>query len=133
MASITVRRLDANGDPLHGNGQACFLSDLDAVAQIISTRLKLLKGEWWENLDAGTPLFQSLLGVSGSGKSPDAAALILTQRILGTPYVNSVSDVATSYNATTRAFRFTCNVQTAFGTVTVTNQNQPGSSASINQ
>src|SRR4051812_33849515 len=108
MPTITYRKLDPNGDPLHGNGQGCFVSDLDAVAQAIRTRLRLLKGEWWESLDSGTPLFQNILGTAGAGKSPSAVALILTSRILGTPYVLSVSDVATSYNPATRAFGFSC-------------------------
>jgi hypothetical protein len=125
MATITYRKLDQNGDPLQGAGQNSFVSDIDAVAQAISTRLKLLQGEWWENLNAGTPLFQSMLGVAGAGRHPETIALLLTERILGTPYVTSVSNVATSYNGGTRAFQFSCQVQTQFGTLTVTNQPTP--------
>jgi hypothetical protein len=129
MATITVRALSATGDPLYGNSQGNFLTDIDAVAQIIGTRLKLLQGEWWENVNAGTPLFQSILGVSGAGGQPDTVALLLKQRILGAPYVLSVSNLTTSYNSTTRAFSFSCQVQTQFGTLTVTNQPTPPSAA----
>lgn len=122
MATITYRKLDSNGDPIQGQGTANFLSDLDAVAQAISTRLKLLQGEWWENQNAGTPIFQSMLGVSGSGKHPEAVALLLKQRILGTPFVVGVNSIATSYDGNTRAFAFSCQVDTQFGTVTVTLQ-----------
>ena len=102
-----------------GGGQSNFLSDVDAVAQIIAQRIKLLSGEWWANRNAGMPLFQSMLGAPGAGKHPDAVALLIKQRILGTPYVTSVSNVATGYNSATRAFQFSCDVQTQFGTVSV--------------
>jgi len=126
MATITYRRLDPNGDPYCGQGQANFVSDIDAVAQIIATRLKLLQGEWWENLNAGTPLFQSILGRSAPYQ---AASLILQQRILGTPFVASISNVQTGYDGSTRAFTFSCQVLTQFGALTVTNQ--PGAEASV--
>ncbi len=128
MAStITYRGLSPTGDPLFGQGQGNFLADLEAVAQAIATRLKFLAGEWWENLNAGTPLFQEILGVPG--QQPDVIALIIQQRILGTPYVTGVSQVATSYNSRTRAMQFSCSVQTQFGTLTITNQ--PAASASL--
>lgn len=119
MATITVRQLDTNWDPIAGNGQSNFLTDIDAVAQIIAQRIKLLQGEWWENINAGTPLFQSILGAAGSGSHPQTIALLLSQRILGTPYVTGVSNVSTSYNASTRAFQFSCAVETQFGTLGV--------------
>jgi len=116
-ATITYRKLDATGEPIFGNGAGAFVSDIDAVAQAISTRLKLLQGEWWENLNDGTPLFQSMLAVSGSPSNLDTIALILKQRILGTPYVLSVDQIQTSYK--NRAFSFACRVQTQFGSLSI--------------
>ena len=72
MPTITYRKLDQNGDPIWGNGQGSFVSDIDAVAQAIYTRLRLLFGEWWENLSIGTPLFQSMLGQSASDQALQA-------------------------------------------------------------
>lgn len=117
-ATITVRQLSASGDPIQGNGQSNFLSDINAVAQIIATRLKLLQGEWWESLNAGTPLFESILG---SGQNHSAVSLILQQQILDSPYVLSVSNVSSNWTPSTRAFSFSCSVQTQFGTLTVSN------------
>lgn len=119
MATITYRKLDANGDPLYGSGQGNFVSDIEAVAQAILTRLKLLQGEWWEDAGAGTPLFQSILGVAGAGKHPDLVSLLLQQRILGTPYVREVQNVSGSYDPNTRAFAFACTVLTEFGAVAI--------------
>ena len=124
-ATITYRKLDANGDPLWGQGQVNFVSDIDAVAQAIGTRLRLLSGEWWENLNAGTPLFQSMLGASGSTSNQEVITFVLKQRILGTPYVLSVSNVATKYDGTKRSFAFSCNVQTQFGTLSILNSPAP--------
>ena len=119
MATISYRRLDANGDPMMGRGQANFAVDLEAVAQAIATRLKLFQGEWWENRNAGTPVFQSMLGTT-NGRRPELIALLLKQRILSTPYVTGVSNLQTSFDSGARAFRFSCRVQTAFGTLSVT-------------
>lgn len=127
-ATITVRRL-INGDPSYGSGQADFLTDLQAVAQIIGTRLKLLQGEWWADLTQGFPLFQSMLGQSGSGKHQQAILLVIQQSILASPYVSSISDITSSFNGSTRFFAFSCKVQTQFGSLTVTNY--PGANAVI--
>jgi hypothetical protein len=125
MATITVRRLDSNYDPVRGNGASDFISDLQAVSQIIMTTLKLFQGEWFENLNDGTPLFQKILGKNG--ENVNAISLILQQRIRGVPYVTGVSNVNASFNSATRGFSFSCVVQTQFGSVSVSFS--PGSSA----
>lgn len=130
MATITVRALSPTGEPLQGNGQANFLSDIDAVAQIIRTRLLLLQGEWWEDLTDGTPLFQSVLGGAADERSQEAAALVFTARVLGSPYVDSVSNVTTAWNSATRSFSFTQQANTAFGSITITFLT-PGMNASL--
>jgi hypothetical protein len=127
MATITYRKLDPNGDPLWGNGQASFISDLQAVAQAILTRLRLFQGEWWEDLTIGTPMFQDILGQKSA---PTAVSLILQKVILGTPYVTGISNLSASWNSTSRAFAFSCLVQTQFGTLTVSNIS--GNNASLN-
>jgi hypothetical protein len=129
VPTISVRKLDANHDPIYGNGQADFLTDLYAVGQLIDTSLLLLQGEWWNDLGAGLPLFQQIVGVSGVGNNPQIAALLIQNIIMAVPYVNSISDVALIYDPLSRTFTYTCNVFTAFGTVQT--QFVPGSSASI--
>jgi hypothetical protein len=128
MSTITVRALDANGDPLQGNGQLNFISDLAAITQIIRTRLLLFQGEWFLNLLDGLPLSQSILGASGSQRSLQIIINIISARITGTPYVTSISYISASY--LNRAFTYSAKVETQFGTVYVTNT--PGLSASLN-
>lgn len=116
---ITVRTLStAAWDPQRGQGLQNFSTDINAVSQIIATRLKLLEQEWFENTSLGTPLFQSLLGNS---ITTDAVALLLRQRILGTPFVTGIASFNISYTAV-RTFVFSAVVQTAFGQITVSNQ-----------
>jgi hypothetical protein len=114
MALISVRNIGPVGDPLYGQGIGNFLTDIDACAQVIRTRLLLLQGEMWINTSTGLPLFQQILG-----RDPSAAATLLQQVIATSPYVTSISGVQTSYNRTTRAFAFSCLVQTQFGTILV--------------
>lgn len=121
MAQISYRNLGPNYDPLWGQGQANFLTDLDAVAQAILTRINLFEAEWWANLNDGTPMWQSILGAPASLRQQQQISLLLTQRILGTPYVLSVSNVTLSFNANTRSMSYTATVQTRFGTAVVTN------------
>lgn len=124
MSLILYRRLDSDYEPAFGSGKAGFLSDIDAVAQAIGTRLRLFQGEWWEDQNDGLPLWQKILG-RPTGHNQDAVNLLIQQRILGTPYVVGVSNVQSSYDASTRAFKFYCVVQTQFGQVTVSNYPTP--------
>lgn len=128
MATISIRALDSNHDPIYGNGANAFLTDLNAVAQIIQTRLLLFEGEWWADLTDGLPLFQTILGTNNGKKTTVVSDAIRTV-IEGTPYVTEVSAIYTNFNASTRQYTFACQVETSFGTVTV--QFQPGNSAAI--
>lgn len=117
--TITAVAMDADYEPIFTSQQA-LLADRDAVAQTIGTRLRLFQGEWWENLTEGTPLFQSILG---TGRQLAAIAAVIRTRILGTPYVQSISNVSISLNHSNRALSYSCTVQTAFGPITVSTGN----------
>lgn len=112
--TILVRQLSATWDPQRGNGLANFLTDGAAVAQIIAQRLKLLQGEWYENLNLGTPLFQNLLG---HAQSTQGVALILRQQILAVPYVTGITAFGVTQQG--RSFSFQAVVSTQFGPVSV--------------
>jgi hypothetical protein len=117
--TVIVRKLDSNHDPIYGNGIACFLTDLDAVAQIIETSLLLFQGEWWNDLTIGLPVFQSIVGQAENNRQA-VIALLIQQVILSVAYVTAISNVKFLYTSANRSFSYACNVQTAFGTVTVT-------------
>lgn len=116
MATIVYQKLDANREPVIG----VLISDIDAVAQAILTRLLLFQGEWWENTLDGLPLWQQILGHPGRS-SADKIALLIQQRILGTPYVVSMQKLQAGFDPISRTFSLYAEVQTAFGALTVTN------------
>lgn len=116
MPTFSVRTLDANGDMLFGDSLGNFLSDSpSAVGQCIQTRLLLFQGEWFLNLQDGTPWFQQIIGKFPQPLS-DAA---IRRVILETPYVLSLSNYASHVDPRTRALTVSCDVQTAFGQTTV--------------
>jgi hypothetical protein len=116
-------------DPIEGANGPVFLADLDAVGQIIYTTLRLLLGEWFENLSIGFPLFQSLIGSSGSPTNQAGVMLIIQQTILPCPYVLQIVDFSFVHNTATFNSTFTATVSTSFGTLVITNA--PGSSAQV--
>lgn len=117
MPTISVRKLDENWEPLYGNGQNDFISDIDAVTQIIEQKLLFFQGEWVLDRSIGTPMFQQMLGAN---RSIDAVVAIIKGVILSAPFVTGVSNIATKYSSQTRAFVFTCLAQTQFGAIPIT-------------
>jgi hypothetical protein len=119
----------ANNDPQWAQGIGSLLTDLQAVAQAILTRLKLFQGEWWASTTDGLPLWQSILGQGASPQSQQQQATLISARINGTPWVINLASVQTSFNPTTRAFGYSATVNTQFGTIVVTNLPTPPSGA----
>lgn len=117
MASVKYRRLDGAGDMVFGSGPNAFLTDLEAVTQSIRTRLKLLRGEWWERPQDGLPLFQRILGRPCTDAQRTAVDLILIDRITDTLHVTGTSNSQSWYEG--RTYHFRCSVQTEFGETTV--------------
>jgi hypothetical protein len=124
--TISYRQLGPNSDPEFGQGSLNFLTDIYAVAQAILTRLRLFQGEWWEDLNDGTPVWQQILGVGNAQGRTQQISLILQQRVLGTPYVTGISNVQATFNSSTRAFSFYCIAYTPFGTVAISGPTTPG-------
>ena len=126
-ASAQYLALDPSYDPVFDPGAA--LSSTAAVAQDILTRLRLFQGEWWEDLNLGLPMFQTILGQLASQKGLLAMQLAVQRVILGTSYVTGITSMDVGFNDSTGRLQISAVAQTVFGTVTVTNQ--PGTSASI--
>lgn len=120
--TITYRAIDpATYEPIFGQGQSNFISDLDAVAQAIGTRLRLFQSEWWAAQQDGLPLWQSILGVGGAARNQETINLAIVQRISATPYVVGINSIQSSFNSITRSFSFSAKVQTQFGVVALVN------------
>ena len=124
--SISYLALDAQNDPVFSDGTS--LVGIFAVQQAILTRLKLLLGEWWENLNLGLPVLQLMLGQLGSQKGLNAMALAVQQNVQGAPYVTGT--VNAQVNFVDGQFQYTVTAVTLFGLVTISNL--PGQSAALN-
>ena len=116
MTTMLYRPLSPSGDYEFGLSSGSFLSGAQAVAQAVLTNLKLLAGEWWESVQDGLPLFQSMLGVPGTPANIQAIDLIVRSRILSTRGVASITSFSSSYAG--RQYTATVTVLTSGGTST---------------
>ncbi len=129
---MICRRLDENHDYCFGRGFGDYLQDVsgdpEAIAQSIKTRLLLFLGEWWKDLRDGLPLWQKILGARVKDKK--IIDKIITDRIQGLKMPNgnyaitAIKEVESEYDAETRAYSFTCRVDTIYGELYITNKDQ---------
>jgi hypothetical protein len=117
--SMRYRCLDENWDYRFGRQRNDYLTNIEAVAQAIKSRLKLLRGEWWEDPTDGLPLWQEMLGKRTPKGTMDR---IIQERILGTTNVREIAYMSSSYDPNTRAYTFYSVVDTIYGQVVITNQ-----------
>lgn len=113
---MRYRKQDFNDDYTFGKSDE-FYTGTDAVAQAIYTSTKLLYQEWWEDTSAGLPLFEQILGKSGTPEDTQSADLIVQACINQVPGVLSISDYSSTY--ANRTYSATCTVATPYGDATV--------------
>lgn len=114
---MQYRKLSASGDYTFGMSPGSgFYSGTSAAAQAVYTTLKLLQGEWWEDTSQGVPLFQSILGLSGTPQDRHAADMLVQSAILAVHGVTGINSFQSAYEGKTRTYTVTsCNVQTQYG------------------
>ena len=117
--SLKYRRLDSNYDYSFGQGRNDYLTDVDAVAQATQTRLLLFLGEWWEDINDGLPMFQSILGRTGANK--DAKDFLIAERIRGTQDLQNIESFTSVLDRVTGKYEFQCFVNTIYGKITLSN------------
>ena len=118
---MKYRRLDENWDYVFGHGKNDYLEGREAVGQAVKSRLLLLYGEWWEDLEDGLPLFERILASSGSDANKRAVDIIFARRIGDTTGVLNVSWYDSSFDRNKRAYSFSCRVDTVYGELYVSN------------
>ena len=117
MSQLCVQALDSNYEPVWGSDQQNLLYDLDAVRQIIMTRLNLWAGEWWENQSLGLPMWQSIMDQRAGQRAQQAMSQLIQAQITSVPFVTGISNVQLSYDSSKRSLRFSCDVQTSLGPI----------------
>ena len=113
---MRYRRLDSNGDYTIGRRDE-MCEGTEAVAQAVKTRLLLLRGEWWENPDDGTPLFEKVFGQRlRTDEPPDEIDLVFSQRINGTQGVADITAFESEINAEKRQYTANITIKTIYDT-----------------
>jgi hypothetical protein len=113
---MRYRKLDINDDYTLGKRDEMYF-DTNAVAQAVKTRLLLLLGEWWENPDDGTPLFERILGQRFPLDAPQTEVdLILSERINATLGVTDITSFDSGINPETREYYADIVIRTIYDT-----------------
>ncbi len=113
---MKYRRLDENEDYTIGRRDEMY-EGTEAVAQAVKTRLLLLLGEWWENRQDGTPLFEKVLGQRlRVDETPDEIDLVFSERISGTQGVSEITRFESKIDAESRAYTAEITIKTVYDT-----------------
>lgn len=108
---MKYRSLSPDQDYVFGQGAAEILSNTpEAVAQAVKTRLRLATGDWFLDLEEGTPYSTAILGFN---KQTVYDAAIQT-RILETNGVQSIDAYQSSLDSE-RALSVQCTITTIYG------------------
>jgi hypothetical protein len=110
---MIVRRLDQNWDMTFGQGLSNYVKDQTAVAQAVRSRLFLLRGEWFLDVDAGIPYLQEI-AVKPSNLS--LAESYIKQEIIDTDGVQELTSFDMNFDPNTRTLNMAITVTTIYGT-----------------
>jgi hypothetical protein len=108
---MRYRKLTPEGDYSFGHGENDFYSGQTAAGQAIKTRLLLLLGEWWEDLEDGLPLFENIIGQREQSKQ--GADLVIQMRIAETPDVQAIKEYSSEIKS--RQLFVHCVAETIYG------------------
>lgn len=114
---MIYRALTKDGDYSFGNNEFDFISDIDAIAQAVKTKILLFYGEWWENIGEGIPVFQSLVGQMNPEGLKISSSLLISKRIQEVNGVVSVDRI--EVNTEDRTLEFSIDITTTSGQTTV--------------
>lgn len=85
----------------------------EAVVQGVTTRLRLFRGEWFLNVNAGMPWFQEVF--TDGGQDIRRIESALRAQILATPGVEQILSLDIDFNGGTRDLSVTFDVDTIYG------------------
>jgi hypothetical protein len=98
---MQYRKLSPTGDYTFGQGQQNYLANSPAcVAQVVETSLRLWLGEWYLNVNDGTPYLESVVG----SHSKDQADAAIVARINQCQGVINIQNYQSEYDGNTRAY-----------------------------
>lgn len=107
-------KLDSDNQVVFENGDLVFVSGIDAVVQQCRVVLQMFQGEWFLNLDAGIPYWQSILGEK-TRAAIEAARIFFRRELELVSGVDKVTKLDISYSGTSRTLTVNWQVSTIFG------------------
>ena len=111
---MKYRKLDKDGDYQIGHGNLDFFQDVpEAVGQLVMTRLKLWRGQWFIDTEEGTPWLQQILG------KRMAVEAAVRARVLGTQGVTEITEFTMQINPDTRQVLVDCTIDTVYGSTSI--------------
>lgn len=117
---MRYRKLSPTGDFMFGNGQEDLWRDVpEAVGQAVRTRLLLWLGEWFLDIEAGTPFMQGILGKY----SQTTADVTIQDRVLGTQGLTDIQNYVSAIDPDTRRMTVQFDVDTIYGPTQVQLEN----------
>lgn len=104
------------GDYTFGQSQANFLINSPAaVAQSVTTRLKLWLGEWFLDTTVGTPWLQQVLGKNTQSLYDTAIRTVVLQTV----GVLSIEEYTSTLDSQNRSLAVSMTINTIYGTAPV--------------
>lgn len=109
--------LDENWDILVAGSDLTLTTDIDAIRQHLSQRLKTFYGEWFLNMEIGVPYFQQVLR-----KNPDPVVIdsIFKREIINTPGIVQLTDFNLDLDPATRVLTLFFSALCTEGEITFT-------------
>ncbi len=109
---MRYRRLTSTGDYSFGNSQNDFYRDVpEAVGQAVQTRILLWLGEWFLNIDEGTPFMLAILGKH----SKEEANVAIQDRVLNTQGMVDIQNFESDIDPDTRLMTMSMDIDTIYG------------------
>lgn len=117
---MRYRKLTPDGDYSFGSSQLDFYRDVpEAVGQAALTRLLLWLGEWFLNIEEGTPFMQGILGKY----STQVANVTIQDRVQGTQGLVNIEEYSSVKDDENRGLSVDMEVNTIYGPTVIQVQN----------
>ena len=112
--------LDRDGDYTFGhNGSNWFVSNKEAVAQAIYTRLRLRADEWFLNGSAITD-YDKIMGYhTQATRDVEVQRVILETHNRGVPLVREITSYSSFFDPVSRTFSVSAVVETIYGAISL--------------
>ena len=103
-------------NPLTYDLDFTLATGLDSVRQRVIQAIRLAQGDWFLVPQRGVPYIPDILGSPGED---DLISRLIETAIRSVPDVTDIRDIALSFNARTRRYRFSAVIVATSGTTTL--------------